>query len=63
MPTIHKTPYQLKMDARARRLTLKSRPTSNWGKGFFVAKANSESDIIAQERITRCVEFNRGIIK
>lgn len=57
----HKTPYQLKMDARARRLSLNPRPSSNWCKGFFVAKANSDSDTIAQERMMRCVNYNRSI--
>lgn len=61
MKTNHKTPYQLKMDARARRLSLNQRPSSNWCNGFFVAKANSDSDIIAQERMMRCVEYNRSI--
>lgn len=61
MKTNHKTPYQLKMDARHRRLTLKPRPTSDWCKGFFVAEANSDSDIITQERIARCVTYNRSV--
>jgi len=38
----YKTPYQIKMDARARSLTLKPKPSSDWCKGFFVAEANTE---------------------